>query len=148
MKKIMICLLGASLMTLASCLKQPGPEYGMDFNTPEFFLARLNSEYTEVSVDCLKYTIDDKDLTIRDMIFKYDDFQEVEMSKPKSSHYLSYNTMLDGPKYAELRIYTDGQIRINYQEPFYKKKTFYFMMDASRAEGLHDSVKSIIENSR
>ena len=74
MKAKAICLLTVSIFAIAACNQvSPNPEYGSDYNTPEFFLARLNPASTRIRVYGLKGEIEDSDLSIRDALFSYYD---------------------------------------------------------------------------
>lgn len=149
MKTRFLNLVGLSLLALTSCGLTPPESYGEDFATPEFFLARLNPEKTRLSVSGESYTVEDYDLVVRDTIFKDDDFEQIDPFKPSTKTYFSYYTDLQidnsSPRYAEMFIYTDGKLRIDYKEAIYKKVSFYHAIEPSRAQSLYDLVKGKVE---
>ena len=142
-------LFGISLLALASCGITPPEGYGEDFATPEFFLARLNPEKTRLSVSGEKYTVEDFNLEVRDAIFKDDDFEQISQFTPSTKTYFTYYTDLQvgtsSARYAEMYIYTDGKLRIDYKEAIYKKVSYYHSIEPSRAQSLYDMVKGKVE---
>lgn len=140
-KKILV--IGGGLISLISCSSPYGPDYGTDFSTPEFFLARLNPNWTQISIDTHDFTIADSSLEIRDFIFKYDDFNAIEERKSSSDHYFTYSTVIEETskmKSAKLSIYCDGLVVIDYKESFIDNREFYFELDLSKAIIIYDFV--------
>lgn len=149
MKYGKLLLIGAAMLTCTSCVaKEPDANYGMDFNTPEFFLARLDLESSVVSINSSKKTISDKNGEIRDLIFRNDDFNYIDTFKPTTKNYFKYHSRVGqttyGPKFAEMVVYTDGNLRINYKEPMYKQVSFYFTMEAEVVNDLYIFIKDKI----
>lgn len=153
MKSSLLIGLGISLLTLTSCeVESPDPSYGFDYNTPEFFLARLNPNSTKVSMYSIKKTIEDTDGSIRDAIFAHDSFSSKDECKPITKEYFCYSTIIEDSnsnmKFVDMYIYNDGNIRIDYKEIMYQKVSFYHEMDIDDAKELYNLVKTKIELSK
>ena len=150
MKAKYFVLINFLILSLAGCSKTPPLDYGIDFNTPEFFLARLNSEFTRLTVSEIDYSIEDFGLDMRAGIFAYDNFETISEWNPTTDKHLSYYTLLEatkfGDRYAEMSIYVDGNIKIDYKEPSYKKISFYSSIEASAAERFYQEVKDKIND--
>lgn len=146
MKKLFLLIMGIAPLVLCGCVEKPGPDYGEDYSTPEFFLARINPDSTFLSISSKKHTISDENLEVRDAIFKYEDYNSVEKRKPTINKYFTYSTTKEksnqsGTIFVSMLIYVDGNIRIDYKESLKSKVSFYYEMDASGASNLYDLVE-------
>lgn len=152
MKKRFLIPCVTSIMLLASCgAVSPDPSYGCDFNTPEFFLARLDSKNTKLSLYSGKTTVED-DGSIKDALFARDSYVAKNECKPTTKDYFCYSTILGssntGMTFVEMYVFKDGNIRIDYKEMAYKKISFYHEMDVNDACEVYDMVKEKIDNAK
>lgn len=141
----------SSLVLLASCgATSPDPSYGCDFNTPEFFLARLDSSNTKLSLYSVKTIAEDADGSIKAALFARDSYAAKNECTPTTKDYFCYSTILGSSNssmtFVEMYVYKDGNIRIDYKEMAYKKISFYHEMDVNDACEVYDMVKAKIDN--
>ena len=137
-------------MMLASCgATSPDPSYGFDFNTPEFFLARLNSKNTKLSMYSVKATVEDSDGSIKDALFARDSYNAKNECTPTTKDYFCYSTILENQNssmtFVDMYVFKDGNIRIDYKEMAYKRVSFYHEMDVNDAVEVYDMVKAKLD---
>lgn len=144
------------ILAIASGLVLSGCIFNLDdgskeYQTPELFMSHVVTHHgitilsSEVEEDALDY-----ELKVKDAILSAAPFESVTTFQPTTERHVSYKFLRShstaGPNYANMYIYSDGALRIDYKAALASEKSFYFTINPEKAANLNDFVgKRIVE---
>lgn len=134
-------------LALTGCFSSDG---WRKYYTPELFLehARVHP-YVKVASSSKESSIMDYELKIKDVVLEAAPFTMTNKISPKSERYFTYRILISpstaGPNYAEMRVWSDGHVQVDYKAALARLESFFYTFDADKAAAVTDYVDTRID---
>ena len=146
-KRLPLLSILPAALALTGCFSSDG---WSEYYTPELFLehARVH-HYVTVASSSKESSIMDYELKIKDAVLGAAPFTMTNKISPKSERYFTYHILRSpstaGPNYAEMRVWGDGHVQVDYKAALGRLESFFYTFDADKAAALTDYVDTRID---